>query len=86
MCSTGGEEFAWIIHGIDIDDTLTALERLHTGVFSCKFPNSIRMSISMGLTRYDPNNNDSIEKLIDRADKALYRAKADGKNRIEASV
>ena len=82
----GGEEFAWIIRQNDLGRSNAILDRLRTKVFSTEFPNAIRMAISIGLSRYDPHSKDTMEKLIDRTDQALYRAKRNGKNRVEVSL
>jgi diguanylate cyclase (GGDEF)-like protein len=82
----GGEEFAWIIRANDLGRSNAILDRLRTNVLSTEFPNAIRMTISIGLSRYDPHSKDTMEKLIDRTDQALYRAKRNGKNRVEVSL
>jgi diguanylate cyclase (GGDEF)-like protein len=82
----GGEEFAWIIRQNDLGRSNAILDRLRTKVLSTEFPNAIRMAISIGLSRYDPHSKDTMEKLIDRTDQALYRAKRNGKNRVEVSL
>ena len=82
----GGEEFAWIIRENDLGRINEVLDRLRTNVLSNEFPNNIRMTISIGLSRYAPHSKDTMEKLIDRADQALYRAKRNGKNRVEVSL
>ncbi len=79
----GGEEIALLINEGGIDKIVTALERIREGIWNNTFPNDIRMSVSVGLSKYCPGKNDSIEQLIDRADSALYKAKANGKNRTE---
>ena len=38
-------------------------------------PNNYKLSISMGITRYDPENPCSINELMDRADKLMYEQK-----------
>jgi PleD family two-component response regulator len=43
-------------------------------------PEDFRVTISMGLTRYQPC--ETIDALLVRADDALYRAKGSGKNTI----
>ena len=82
----GGEEFAWIIRENDLGRINAVLDRLRTNVMGNDFPNAIRMTISIGLSRYYPHSKDTIKKLIDRTDKALYRAKRNGKNRVEVSL
>jgi diguanylate cyclase (GGDEF)-like protein len=81
----GGEEFAWIIHRGEIEDIIAVIERFREEVENSEFPGSVRMSISVGLSRYTPESGDSIDKLIDRADKAMYQSKTTGKNRVEVS-
>jgi diguanylate cyclase (GGDEF)-like protein len=81
----GGEEFAWVIREGNEENVTTVLNRFRTEVDSSEFSNSIRLSVSIGLSRYYPRSKDTIEKLIDRTDGALYRAKGNGKNRVEVS-
>jgi diguanylate cyclase (GGDEF)-like protein len=79
----GGEEIALLINEGGMDEIVDVLERIRKGIQNNQFPHDIRMGVSIGLSRYSPGDNDSIEKLIDRADSALYSAKAKGKNRTE---
>ena len=41
----------------------------------------ISVQISVGVASYDPSMSNS-DALVARADEALYRAKADGRNRV----
>lgn len=77
----GGEEFAWIIHNCQAEECFNGLERVRNEICSIIFPQSISLSVSIGLSQYFPNSHDSIENLINRADVAMYEAKAAGKNR-----
>jgi len=43
----------------------------------------IQITISIGVTQNRTGNKDSIRKLIDRADEALYRAKETGRNQVK---
>jgi len=45
-----------------------------------EFENGINITISGGISEF---NNNSAEDMIHRADKNLYRAKVNGKNRFE---
>ena len=82
----GGEEFACILRENDLENINAFLDRLRTNIMGNDFPNQIRLTISIGLSRYDPQSEDTMENLIDRADKSLYRAKRNGKNRVEVSL
>jgi len=79
----GGEEFVLILAYPNITDALTCAERIRKMVSEIVFPGlpeDFRVSVSMGLTRYQPG--ESIDTLMVRADDALYRAKRSGKNTI----
>ncbi len=84
MARYGGEEFMIIMPGTDIEGAgecaRRILERAGNTTFS-GFPESFRTTISIGFTSYKPVEN--LDKMILRADNALYRAKANGRNRVE---
>ena len=40
------------------------------------------MTVSLGVAQYDSSRDSSGKSLIDRADKALYVSKQDGRNRV----
>ncbi|MBI4596451.1 MAG: diguanylate cyclase [Candidatus Tectomicrobia bacterium] len=81
----GGDEFAWLIEGGDVENIVARLEGFCARVSSSEFPKFITLTMSIGLARYFSCTQDSPENLIDRADEALYRAKAKGKKRVEVS-
>ena len=81
----GGDEFLVFLTNTDISVACTAANRIKKAVKSapCIFQNSeIRFTMSIGVVTVLPN--DSAFKLVDRADRALYQAKALGKDRIQA--
>jgi diguanylate cyclase (GGDEF)-like protein len=60
-------------------------QRIQKAVAAMKFPGfpaSFGITISIGLTVYQPR--ESIDQIIARADGALYSAKAAGRNRVIA--
>ncbi len=80
----GGEEFALVLAYPDILDALKCAERIRQLCGALAFealPESLHVTISMGVAQYVPE--ESIDELIRRADAALYRAKAGGRNRVE---
>lgn len=79
----GGEEFLILLTDTDFGLALACLERVRTQVAQAVVVVSgmnIRVTVSIGVTQYQPG--DSIEKTIERADLALYAAKAQGRDRV----
>ncbi|HFU77799.1 MAG TPA: GGDEF domain-containing protein [Epsilonproteobacteria bacterium] len=80
----GGEEFLVTLNRINpevchkISDRILSLVRENTLLYKDV---QLSITLSIGATMYD--DGDTKEALIDRADKALYRAKHNGKDRIE---
>jgi len=81
----GGEEFLVIFVNFECrDGNPDCMQRLLNVVRELKFPEiaeSLRLTASFGVAGYLPG--ESTDSLVDRADQALYQAKAKGKNRIE---
>ena len=80
----GGEEFLAVLPRTLIDHAVDVAERLRRRVETLEFPGlpgSLRVSISIGVAQALPHDRD-IGALIERADAALYRAKAMGRNRV----
>lgn len=86
----GGEEFALIMPETDQNKGKRLAERLRKTVESYKFefgekqPGG-RVTMSIGFASY-PHNASSAFELIEKADKALYRAKEGGRNRVYVST
>lgn len=82
----GGEEFALVLPYTDARCARTAAERLGKAIAGHPFvsagpPDSRRLTVSIGIAAY-PGDAKDLEGLVRNADRALYRAKAEGKNRI----
>jgi len=85
-CRYGGEEFAVILPETDLEGARIACERLRKTVAENRVQwrtGPIGITISIGVTQQKPGVKDSLRKLIDRADEALYRAKEEGRNRVK---
>lgn len=80
----GGEEFSMFLPNSEIDIAIQIAERIRKKVsaLSTLFQHStIKLTISVGLTaRLDDEN--AIEQILHRADKALYQAKSSGRNKV----
>ncbi len=82
----GGEEFAVLLLDTDAEGAFRMAERLRTKIMDAEFPDrgmKITITVSIGLASC-PTDGETAEKLIDRADRALYRAKAGGRNQTVA--
>ncbi len=86
----GGEEFLAILPDCTSDQAIAAGEQLRRRI-ECLVIESeengerLHLTASIGLAML-AGANDSVERLIERADDALYRAKAEGRNRVGASL
>jgi diguanylate cyclase (GGDEF)-like protein len=80
----GGEEFLICEPNTDLKSSSDNLERLRAGIAAMRFDGargqSFQITVSFGLTLLDPDV--SVEQSIERADKAVYAAKAAGRNRV----
>ncbi len=85
----GGEEFCIIMPDTNLDGSRRCAESIHTGVRELKISNpgssvSKYVTISIGLASALPGMNDNYMDLIYTSDKALYKAKNDGRNIIRS--
>lgn len=78
----GGEEFLVVAPGIDLPGGLRLAERLRDALRSQPIVSGVSVTASFGVTSYHPG--DSPDRLVERADDALYLAKQGGKDRVEA--
>nr|WP_246325187.1 sensor domain-containing diguanylate cyclase [Dissulfurirhabdus thermomarina] len=82
----GGEEFAVLLEDADLGGARRLAERIRTGVARLRFPlegREVRVSISLGIAVFPEDGHDK-GVLVERADQALYQAKAGGRNRAVA--
>jgi diguanylate cyclase (GGDEF)-like protein len=54
---------------------------------ACRDDQGFSPTVSVGIATFDANHSDhaDVESLARAADRALYQAKADGRNRVEAA-
>lgn len=82
----GGEEFAAVLPYTDEKLALETAEFLRTEVESLRIEHKDggrSLTISLGVATVPPNKEVSSSELLEAADKALYRAKGSGRNRVE---
>ena len=87
----GGEEFSIILPYTKLSEAQMVAERLRKAVEKTKIDISkvnsdvteknIGVTISLGVAEYSPDDDENT--LLQKADKALYKAKENGRNRVE---
>lgn len=81
----GGEEFVIVLPETKKEGALIMAHRLRKSVENLKFEKGKGITVSVGIGCYDGANKElTPEDFITLGDEALYRAKANGRNRIES--
>lgn len=88
LCRYGGEEFCIVLPGTRLEQAMEIAHRLRADVEaragkSVRTTAGLKITASLGVAVLTPEMRDPAE-LIDRADKALYRSKETGRNRVTA--
>ncbi len=82
----GGEEFIALLPGTDVTTARGLAERLRLAVEDCEVEwqgAHLHLSVSIGVATCQPQ--ETAAALLDRADRALYAAKREGRNRVSVS-
>lgn len=74
----GGEEFAILLRYSDPMAVMKVAEQIRRKIDEHSFESIVHITCSFGLSAIMPH--ETLETVFERADKALYRAKSDGKN------
>jgi diguanylate cyclase (GGDEF)-like protein len=88
IARVGGEEFVVLLPQTSVENARIMAERMRNSVYGLRIPNAaspeLVVTISAGLT--GSNATVSPEEMLSAADKALYRAKSLGRNRVEVEA
>ncbi len=81
----GGEEFVIVVNGANYQRIITLVQEIRRAVESLQIPHRSSnahpwVTLSVGAARLIPRREWTSEDLLRRADQALYKAKADGRN------
>lgn len=83
----GGEEFIVLLKDCSLDQAAAVAEKLRAAIdrhdFSPAFPDR-HITISLGVAQYE--TSESTADFFSRADYALYRAKTNGRNRMQVAL
>ena len=78
----GGEEFAILVTNTGIRHALVLAEKVRKTVMEISFQKIETVTVSIGVAEYHPDEN--FQQWYERADRALYKAKRKGRNRVVA--
>lgn len=89
VCRYGGEEFTLVMRGASLRDGYEQAEKMRQACSEIRLTSRDgqalgRITISAGVAAY-PENGDVGHAVLGEADRALYRAKKDGRNRTETA-
>ncbi len=85
----GGEEFAVILKSTTAEGAAVVAEEIRTRIEELRIENrEIKnvITVSLGVASVVPDNEMAPYELIDAADRALYKAKEDGRNCVECTA
>ena len=80
----GGEEFVVLFENISLQDGVTIMERIRNIIKETPIVydnKTVYVNVSVGVSAYPDTTND-LSVLIDRADKAMYYSKNNGRDRL----
>ena len=80
----GGEEFVIVMRHCTLDDALPLADKIRALVSDTPFEHVGTVTTSIGAAQLRPD--DALTSWLDRADKAMYAAKAAGRNAVRAEA
>lgn len=82
----GGEEFVILLSGADLTQARSAAERCRAAVAKMEISDAPYLSVtaSVGVAAF-PDHGDDLDALLQASDRAMYSAKAKGRNRVETA-
>jgi two-component system, cell cycle response regulator len=84
----GGEEFVVVLPETSLDGAVTFADRLRERIAATPFDGGqdgvLSLTLSIGVALFPAPRITSVDDLLSAADTALYRAKADGRNRVRS--
>jgi diguanylate cyclase (GGDEF)-like protein len=87
-CRYGGEEFTLVLPGASLEVSLARAERIRASLAANATNEAgaaLALTVSAGVAAY-PEHGDNGPALLRAADEALYRAKHNGRNRVESAT
>lgn len=86
----GGEEFAVVLPRCTLPGAIAVAERIRQAVLALNLPSGLGdahpVTVSIGVAVVEQAGEQGVAELLQRADAALYRAKAQGRNRVVSAA
>ena len=86
----GGEEFAIVLPNTDLEGCHRLAEHLRAGIQALAIPHegspTGTLTASFGVSSMTPSESNEVDDLVASADRALYEAKAAGRNRVRSAA
>ena len=79
----GGEEFVILFIETKLENAIQCSNNIRKNIENLENDLDTKVTVSFGVSEY--KDNDTLESLFARCDKALYSAKEKGRNRVEFS-
>jgi len=76
----GGEEFVLICPNTNLQEAVHIAEKIRRGISKLTFSTNLQQTISIGVARY--HQRQTVDQWVASADRALYKAKNQGKNQV----
>ncbi len=77
----GGEEFILLLPNTPLDKAIEVAEGIRKKIEDYDFNDNGKLTCSLGISTFHQEDNE--KTLVKRADEALYKAKSNGRNRVE---
>lgn len=85
LCRTGGEEFLMLLPGASLEVATSVAQRLRLCVQDTPIEPVGAVTVSLGIAHWQATGTDTPADTLSRADRALYAAKQDGRNRVKVA-
>lgn len=85
LCRMGGEEFIVLCKRIDRDSAINMAEKFRRKLEDIKFrlgADNLNITVSIGVTVFPKEPDESINEIVNEADEALYYCKRNGRNQV----
>ena len=85
----GGEEFLVVLPGTRLDSAVNTAERIRIAIEQIPIRverERVRVTVSIGAMAAAPGGPESVDALVDGADRAMYEAKHSGRNRVSPAL